>query len=483
MIFTSLEYLIFLPIVLAVFWATPHQHRWAFLLVVSYVFYMFWRPEYALIMLTLTIVDYFAGIRIANAATQSSRRLWLAGSIVANLSMLFFFKYYNFAASEASALLHRLGSDLHIPLADIILPLGISFHTFQAMGYTLDIYHNRIKPEKHIGYFALFIAYFPQIVAGPIERAGHLLVQLKEKQTFSYERAREGFFLILLGFFKKLVIADNLAVYVDRCYGSWDSMRGGSLLLATYAFAFQIYADFSGYTDIARGSAKLLGVDLLINFRMPYLADSVGEFWRRWHVSLTSWFRDYVYKPLLATPRKCSRTAAVFIVFLLSGIWHGANWTFVAWALLNALFYFLNEKAIALKPSWFSNQKLRPLRVFITFNLIAITWVFFRADSISSAFGILRRIAGNILDGRMFAYILHIGGDSIWVEEGISFFWVGMFAGALILIAERIQQSSPSIVLRAMNRRPLRWASYIFLAYSTILLGNLGAKQFIYFQF
>jgi alginate O-acetyltransferase complex protein AlgI len=474
MIFTSLEYLIFLPIVFAVFWATPHQHRWAFLLVVSYVFYMFWIAEYALIMLTLTIVDYFAGIRIANAATQSSRRLWLAGSIVANLSMLFFFKYYNFAASEASALLHKFGSDLHIPLADIILPLGISFHTFQAMGYTLDIYHNRIKPEKHIGYFALFIAYFPQIVAGPIERAGHLLVQLKEKQTFSYERAREGFFLILLGFFKKLVIADNLAVYVDECYGSWDSMRGASLLLATYAFAFQIYADFSGYTDIARGSAKLLGVDLVINFRMPYLADSVGEFWRRWHVSLTSWFRDYVYKPLLATPQKCSRTAAVFIVFLLSGIWHGANWTFVAWALLNALFYFLNEKAIALKPSWFSNPKLRPLRVFITFNLIAITWVFFRAGSISSALGILRRIAG---------YILGIGGGGKWVEDSIGLFWVGMFAGALILLAERIQQSSASIVLRVMNSRPLRWTSYFFLVYSTILLGNLGAKQFIYFQF
>jgi alginate O-acetyltransferase complex protein AlgI len=196
MIFTSLEYLIFLPIVFAVFWAISHQHRWAFLLVVSYVFYIFWKAEYALIMLTLTIVDYFAGIRIANAATRSSRRLWLAGSIVANLSMLFFFKYYNFAASEASALLQEFGSGLRIPLADIILPLGISFHTFQAMGYTLDVYHNHIKPEKHIGYFALFIAYFPQIVAGPIERAGHLLVQLKEQQNFSYERAREGFFLI-----------------------------------------------------------------------------------------------------------------------------------------------------------------------------------------------------------------------------------------------------------------------------------------------
>jgi D-alanyl-lipoteichoic acid acyltransferase DltB (MBOAT superfamily) len=277
-----------------------------------------------------------------------------------------------------------------------------------------------------------------------------------------------------LGFFKKLVIADNLAVYVDQCYGSWASMGGASLLLATYAFAFQIYADFSGYTDIARGSAKLLGVDLLINFRMPYLADSVGEFWRRWHVSLTSWFRDYVYKPLLATPRKCSRTAAVFIVFLLSGIWHGANWTFVAWALLNALFYFLNEKAIALKPSWFSHPRLRPLRVFTTFNLIAITWVFFRADSISSALGILRRILG---------YILGIGGGGIWVEDSIGYFCVGMLAGALILIAERIQQSSPSIVLRAMSNSPLRWGSYFFLAYSTILLGNLGAKQFIYFQF
>ena len=474
MIFTSIEYLVFLPLAFILFWAIPARHRWAFLLIISYVFYMFWKAEYALIMLTLTIVDYFAGLKIADASSKAIRRRWLAASLVANLSMLFFFKYYNFAAMETNSLVREFDSTFRLPLAAIVLPLGISFHTFQAMSYTLDIYHDRIKPERHIGYFALFIAYFPQIVAGPIERAGHLLVQLRQTQKFSYERAREGFFLILLGFFKKLVIADNLAVYVDQCYGPWEDVQGASLLLATYAFAFQIYADFSGYTDIARGSAKLLGVDLAINFRMPYLAESVGDFWRRWHISLTSWFRDYVYKPLLATPAKCSRTGAVFAVFLLSGLWHGANWTFIAWGMINALFYFLNEKFIALKPSWNSSPLFRPLRILLTFNLIAITWVFFRADSIESAVGILGRIA---------AYFLGIGGDGKWVTESLGFVWTGMLAGFLILIAEYVQQSRPLLVSDLARIRAARWAVYFFLTYSTILLGNLGAKQFIYFQF
>jgi D-alanyl-lipoteichoic acid acyltransferase DltB (MBOAT superfamily) len=474
MIFTSIEYLIFLPIVFSVFWAVPRQHGWAFLLAFSYVFYMFWKVEYLLIMLTLTIIGYLSAFKIANAPTTSARRRWLAVTIVANLSILFFFKYYNFAASEASLLLQQIGSDFRLPLADVVLPLGISFYTFQAMSYTLDVYHNRIKPERHIGYFALFIAYFPQMVAGPIERAGHLLNQLKERKAFSYERAREGFFLILLGFFKKLVIADNLAVYVDDCYGSWSVVGGSSLLLATYAFAFQIYCDFSGYTDIARGSAKLLGVDLAINFRMPYLADSIGDFWRRWHISLTSWFRDYVYKPLLSTPQKCSRTAAVFIVFLVSGIWHGANWTFVAWGLLNALFYFVNEKLITLKPSWFSNPRLRPVRIFVTFNLIAVTWVFFRADSVGSAFSILGRIAENYLG---------LETDAVRVKDSLGFFWTGMLAAILILAAEHYQKTKPDLVLRLVRLRSVRWTIYFFLAYSTILLGNLGAKQFIYFQF
>ena len=474
MIFTSVEYLFFLPLAFVIFWAMASRYRWAFLLAISYAFYMFWKVEYVLIMLVLTVVDFFAGLRIAGAATTAARRWWLAASLVANLSMLFFFKYYNFAATEASGWLHEFGSSVRLPLADIVLPLGISFHTFQAMAYTLDIYHGRIKPERHIGYFALFIAYFPQIVAGPIERAGHLLVQLRQRQVFSYEKAREGFFLILLGFFKKLVIADNLAVYVDQCYGSWDSVRGSSLLLATIAFSFQIYADFSGYTDIARGSAKLLGVDLAINFRMPYLAESVGDFWRRWHISLTSWFRDYIYKPLLSAPAKCSRTLAVFAVFLLSGLWHGANWTFIVWGLLNALFYFLNEKFRALVPSWSSNRFLLPLRILVTFNLIAITWVFFRADSIAGAMGILAKIIGQLTGS---------GGEGKWITDSIAFFWTGMTAALLVLIAEYLQQSRPGMVERLTCSRSVRWTSYFLLAYSTILLGNLGAKQFIYFQF
>lgn len=474
MIFTSLEYLIFLPLVFIAFWAISARWRWAFLLVVSYVFYAFWKVEYALIMVVLTLVDFFAGKRIAAASTPGVRRAWLAGSIAANLSMLFFFKYYNFGATHVNELIARSGLSGHVPLADIVLPLGISFHTFQAMSYTLDVYHKRVKPENHLGYFALFIAYFPQIVAGPIERAGHLIHQLRQRASFSYAQARDGFLLILVGFFKKLVIADNLAVYVDRCYGSWEEASGSSLLLATYAFAFQIYADFSGYTDIARGSAKLLGVDLAVNFRSPYLADGVADFWRRWHISLTSWFRDYIYKPLRSTQAWGERTAAVFIVFALSGIWHGANWTFLVWGLLNACFYLLNEALSTLFPRALGMPALKPLRILLTFNLIAITWVFFRADSVASAVGILTKIEEHYVFGLTSGH---------WVKDALGFLNVGMVASLSLLIAEHFWHGSDALRQRFATSRAARWTAYVALFYSTLLLGNLGAKQFIYFQF
>jgi len=474
MIFTSLEYLVFLPLVFIAFWAISPRRRWAFLLVASYLFYMFWKVEYALIMVVLTLVDFVAGKKIDAAPTLRARRAWLAGSIAANLSMLFFFKYYNFGAAQVNGLLSLLGFSGHVPLADIVLPLGISFHTFQAMSYTLDVYHKRVKPEHHLGYFALFIAYFPQIVAGPIERAGHLIHQLRKQATFSYDQAREGFLLILIGFFKKLVIADNLAVYVDRCYGSWEQVGGSSLLLATYAFAFQIYADFSGYTDIARGSAKLLGVDLAINFRSPYLADSVADFWRRWHISLTSWFRDYVYKPMLGAQANGSRTAAVFVVFALSGVWHGANWTFLAWGMLNAAFYFLNEALIARFPRAFGMRALKPLRILATFNLIAITWVFFRADSLPSAVAILGKIAEHYVLGER---------NGAWAKDSVGFLNVGIAAGLLLLAGERTWNGSETLRQRFHASRTARWTAYVGLFYATLLLGNLGAKQFIYFQF
>ncbi|MBX9963543.1 MAG: hypothetical protein K2Y35_10830 [Burkholderiales bacterium] len=438
------------------------------------MFYAFWKVEYALIMVVLTIVDFFAGKRIAAAPTLRARRAWLAGSIAANLSMLFFFKYYNFGAAQVNELIARSGLSGHVPLADIVLPLGISFHTFQAMSYTLDVYHKRVKPENHLGYFALFIAYFPQIVAGPIERAGHLIHQLRQRASFSYAQARDGFLLILIGFFKKLVIADNLAVYVDRCYGSWEEVSGSSLLLATYAFAFQIYADFSGYTDIARGSAKLLGVDLAVNFRSPYLADGVADFWRRWHISLTSWFRDYVYKPLRSTQAWGGRTAAVFIVFALSGIWHGANWTFLVWGLLNACFYLLNEALTALFPRTLGMRALKPLRIFLTFNLIAITWVFFRADSVTSAVGILTKIEEHYVFGLMAGR---------WVKDTLGYLNVGMLASLLLLVVEHFWHGSDALRQRFAASTAARWTAYLALFYSTLLLGNLGAKQFIYFQF
>ncbi|OQW46799.1 MAG: hypothetical protein A4S09_02510 [Proteobacteria bacterium SG_bin7] len=424
-------------------------------------------------MVLLTFIDYFAGIMIENAQTKGRKKLALGLSLTANLSLLFFFKYYNFFSSQFNEYLNG-----HLPLLDIVLPLGISFHTFQAMSYTIDVYLGRQKAERHLGYFALFIAYFPQMVAGPIERSQHLQHQLKQEQKFDYARGAEGFRLMLWGFFKKLVIADNLAVLVDAAYNSPQANQGWFLLLATYCFAFQILCDFSGYTDIARGAAQIMGINLVENFRRPYFAKSVQEFWQRWHMSLSTWFRDYVYIPLCGskTPSLSRRLMAVMVVFTVSGLWHGANWTFIVWGALNGLFYMvetITKKQLA-KVTDFELPKWA--QVFITFNLICVTWVFFRANNVTEGFFILQQI-GKSFFGMGKSLIASI---PLNVSAPTAY---GLF-GVLILLYANLLERKTLIQTTIGNQvTAVRWTLYVALAYGTIILGNVSAKQFIYFQF
>lgn len=473
MLFNSLHFLIFFPVVVAILFSIPHKARWSFLLAASYYFYMAWRPKYALIMVLLTFIDYFAGILIEKAQTKSRKKIALGLSLTANLSLLFFFKYYNFFSGQFN---DYLGG--HLPLLDIVLPLGISFHTFQAMSYTIDVYLGRQKAERHLGYFALFIAYFPQMVAGPIERSQHLQHQLKQEQKFDSHRGADGFRLMLWGFFKKLVIADNLGVLVDAAYNSPQANQGWFLLLATYCFAFQILCDFSGYTDIARGASQIMGVNLVENFRRPYFAKSVQEFWQRWHMSLSTWFRDYVYIPLCGSrnPALSRRLMAVMVVFTLSGLWHGANWTFIVWGALNGIFYLV-ETIVKKQMATFTSFKFpKWFQVFITFNLICITWIFFRANNVTEGVFILQQI-GSALKGAGAS----IG--NIFPFSVLSPTVIGLMGVILLLYVHLLERSL--LVQARIGKQPtlVRWALYMGLSYGTIILGNVGAKQFIYFQF
>src|SRR5580700_10722651 len=326
MLFDSLQFAVFFPVVCGLFWTLPERFRWLLLLVSSYYFYMCWRPEYALVLVVITAIDFFVGLSLAKATQPKARRAILLASLAANLGILFFFKYYNFAALS----INSLTATAVIPAMGLVLPIGLSFHTFQSMGYTIDVYRRKVEPERNWGTFATFIVFFPQLVAGPIERAGEMLPQLHHYKNFEYRRVTTGLKLMAWGLFKKVVVADRLGTLVDPIYRDPNIVSAPMLVLATVAFGYQIYCDFSGYTDIAIGSAEVLGIRLTPNFRAPYHSPSLQEFWTRWHMSLSTWFRDYVYVPLGGNRVSSLRWGFnILILFALSGVWHGANWTFI----------------------------------------------------------------------------------------------------------------------------------------------------------
>lgn len=481
MLFNSLHFLVFLPIVIALYFSIPHRFRWILLLVSSYYFYMSWKAEYIILIIISTLIDYIAGIQIDKSETKGRKKLFLGFSLLTNFTLLFSFKYFNFFSDSMRAILQQFSIQLNPITLKVLLPVGISFYTFQTLSYTIDVYRGEIKPQKHLGIFALYVSFFPQLVAGPIERAKNLLPQFLEKHYFDYKRVTDGLKLMLWGFFKKVVIADRLAIVVNTIYNNPTDYTGIPLILATVFFAFQIYCDFSGYCDIGIGAAQIMGIKLMDNFKRPYFSKSIGEFWKRWHISLSSWFKDYLYIPLggnrVSIPRWYFN---IMIVFLVSGLWHGANWTFVIWGGLHG-FYLLFEiitrkirRCIVrgLKLIYFPKIRML-LQIIITFILVNIGWIFFRANNVKDAFYVLTHLFQGLS--------LNFSGINIgilWTELLISFGIIG-FMEFIHLIQEH------GSIRQFMDNKPLilRWIIYIIIILSIILFGVFNNTPFIYFQF
>jgi alginate O-acetyltransferase complex protein AlgI len=484
-LFNSFTFLIFFPVVATIYFVLPHRARWAWLLAASCYFYMAFIPVYILILFFLIGIDYAAGILI-EGAVGSRRRSFLIMSIVANVGMLAVFKYFNFLNANARVIAEVFHWPYGMPALNIILPIGLSFHTFQAMSYTIEVYRGRHKAERHLGIYALYVMFFPQLVAGPIERPQNLIHQFYERHYVDYARVSEGLKRMAYGLFMKVVIADRLARYVNLVYNSPNSYEGLTLVVATFFFALQIYCDFAGYSHIAIGAAEVMGFKLMRNFNRPYLSRSISEFWSRWHISLSSWFRDYVYIPLggnrVSTPRWYYN---LFITFLLSGLWHGANWTFVIWGALNG-FYLISSLATRTfrerVASMTGLMRYPPVhavfRVLVTFALTCFAWVFFRAGSLHDAMHIIshafvRPTPHQILPDGLRA-------------EGITKLEVA-FSALLILGLMAYETIGTRINLRGrFELQPawVRWPAYYALCMSIWLLGiSTEAKAFIYFQF
>lgn len=332
MLFNSLQYAVFLPIVFCVYWFIPNRFRWLVLLISSYYFYMSWNPKYVILILGTSLLSYLAGLFIERSREKKQKKFFLILYISLCLGLLFTFKYLDFAVGTICSLIKLFAVELHLSTLNLLLPVGISFYTFQTISYVVDVYREDISAEHHFGYYATFVSFFPQLVAGPIERTSNLLPQIKSNKVFSYENGREGLILILIGLFKKVLLADTLAKYVDKVYSNLEKYTGFSLMLVIVFFSIQIYGDFSGYSDIAIGSAKLMGINLMTNFGSPYFSQNIKEFWNRWHISLSNWLKDYIYIPLGGNRKSCMRTNInLLITFLISGLWHGASWNFVIW--------------------------------------------------------------------------------------------------------------------------------------------------------
>lgn len=476
MLFNSIEFLIFFSIVVPLYFVLPHRFRWLMLLCASCVFYMFFVPSYILILLITISIDYLAAIYIYRT-TGYTKKLLLIVSIVSTCFILFIFKYIDFALGSLNSILSFTGSGSPIPLLRIVLPIGLSFHTFQSLSYVVEVYRGRQKPEHHFGIYSLYVMFYPQLVAGPIERPQNLLHQFYERHSPDPDRISNGLKLLLWGFFKKLVVADRLAIYVNAVYNNQTSHSGITLLVATVFFAFQIYADFSGYSDIAIGTARVMGFNLMNNFNRPYFAKSIREFWQRWHISLSTWFRDYLYIPLggsrVGRLHWCYNIAVVFIV---SGLWHGANWTFLIWGMLHGMFLIfsnLTEKLRQYLARWINGSYFSRfyefIRMTITFGLVTLAWVFFRSNTVSDAFDILHKIF--LLHGE-----LYIGTPSI-------FMYCILGIATLVLADFRNEYLPRSISLFDNDNFLIRLLSYSGATITILVFGVFDGGQFIYFQF
>ncbi len=481
MLFNSFDFLLFFIIVTLFYFALPHKARWFLLLISSCYFYMAFVPIYILILGFTIVIDYFAGIFIENAKGKR-RKLFLIFSLVANIGVLSVFKYYNFINQNFSFLLHPFGLSSPFPYLSMLLPIGLSFHTFQAMSYTIEVYRGNQKPERHFGIYALYVMFFPQLVAGPIERPQNMLHQFHEKKIFDYENLYSGLRFILWGLFKKVVVADRVAILVDAVYNHPHNYHGFALLIATVLFSFQIYCDFSGYSDIALGTARILGFNLMTNFRQPYFSSSISEFWSRWHISLSSWFKDYLYIPLggnrVSIPRWYFN---LLFVFIISGLWHGASWTFVIWGCSHGVLLVIQN----LKDRYLSKLKIpKPVQVITTFILVSFLWIFFRASSLTDALYVIKNLLSADQNGKYFVLAktgIH-GLPDTYLGVALWLFILSIFLIPILHFADWLIFTGKAKII--INKHGwFAWAIYYILILSILFLGVFGTRKFIYFQF
>lgn len=474
MLFNSFDFFVFFVVTSCIYFAIVHRFRWFLLLVVSCYFYMYFIPAFIVILFVTIIIDYFAGLGIEKSLGKR-KKIYLILSVITNIGILVLFKYYNFITSNINS---YLPNESQFSLLSIVLPVGLSFHTFQAMSYTIEVYRGNQKAEKHFGIYALYVMFYPQLVAGPIERPQNILHQFKEEKKLDLDRISSGLKRILYGLVKKVVVADRLAIVVDEVYANPEAYNGVAFLIGAVFFSFQIYCDFSGYSDIAIGSARVLGFDLMKNFKQPYFSKSITEFWSRWHISLSTWFKDYLYIPLGGN--RVSKTHLAFnllIVFMVSGLWHGANWTFIVWGAIHGILVVLSNmiKLDIKLPSFFSSS--------ITFIIVTIVWIFFRAESLDVAVNYLYRMF-LFTDNSYFQlskYDIH-GLPPTFISLP---FWKFLLSGLLIptlLLADYLDASGKFSILKFQNS-VFSSLFYSLIIIAILVFGVFETKQFIYFQF
>jgi len=474
MLFNSLHFLIFFPIITAIYFLLPVKFRRIFLLAASWYFYMAWKPEYILLLAFSTSADYWLAIQMGKAKSLIKRKIFLFSSLGINLTILLGFKYFNFFNHNVSRALSNFNIFYDSTFFELLLPVGISFYTFQTMSYAIDVYKKRIKPERNYVKFALFVSFFPQLVAGPIERASHLLPQLEKKFSFDYKRISDGLKLVFWGFFQKVVIADNMSRFVEAVYSKPNDYANLDIILGTLFFSVQIYCDFSGYTDIARGTAKIMGYDLQPNFKRPYFAKSISDFWRRWHISLSTWFRDYIYLPLGGNRVGGLRLYFnVLATFVLSGIWHGARWSFIIWGFIHSIYYIIEHKFKLNKPFLKKQNRIAKIfsntgRTLFIFILVNFSWIFFRAESVKIAITLIQ----NLFD---FSVVkISFDRPSILLN---------LVLIAFLLFIHLLERKDTIVNIVSKKNPILRWSIYYIMIILLFVLGNFNNDEFIYFQF
>ena len=465
MLFNSVEYLFFLPFVFIVYWLLQRQLKAQniFVLAVSYFFYGLWDYRFLSLIIISSLLDFLIGLNLSKTKVPAKRKVLLGCSLFVNLGFLFFFKYFNFFVDSFATLLGNFNIPVHLPTLSIILPVGISFYTFQTLSYTIDIYRGKLEPTKSIINFFAYVAFFPQLVAGPIERASNLLPQFEKNRVFDYETAKDGMRQILWGLFKKVVVADNCAKFVDVIFANYADLNGLILLIGGVFFTIQIYSDFSGYSDIAIGTAKLLGIRLMQNFATPFFARDIAEFWRRWHISLSTWFRDYLYIPLGGSRGGTSmRIRNTFAIFLVSGFWHGANWTFIFWGLIHALLYiplFLSKKNrkyldVVAQGKWLPSFS-ELLRMGYTFLMVMLAFIFFRSVSVTDSFYYLINMFQLGTDS-IFTILSVLGLNKLHLF--LNFIFIG-----ILIIVEWINRTQQHGLEQMFSNMFLRYGFYVFL--------------------